>query len=52
VSLRLLVGVLRGFRVALQSRAVDASPDYARACAHVARDVGAFLEYLTKRKEP
>lgn len=51
-----LVGVLRGYRVALRARAADAVADgrhdYALACWHVLQDVAAFLEYLTKRKEP
>ena len=52
MSLRLLVGVLRGYRVALQARAADVPPCCAASLRVVRDDVGAFLEYLTKRKEP
>jgi hypothetical protein len=55
VTLRRLVGVVRLYRLSLRQRAQDADadgrPDYALACWHVLQDVGAFLEYLTKRKE-
>lgn len=53
-----LVGVLRGYRVALRARAAyavaDGRHDYALACWHVLQDVAAFLEYLTRkeRREP
>ena len=52
MSLPLLVRVLRGYRVALAARAADARPCCAATLRGVRADVAAFLEYLTRRKEP
>lgn len=47
------VAALRLYRLTLRQRAADADadgrPDYALAVWHVLQDVGAFLEYLTRR---
>lgn len=52
----LLVRILRGFREALAARAHTATKCDRPCCAltlwGVRADVGAFLEYLTKHKEP
>ena len=49
----LFVRVLRGYRNTLRQRAAEADaegrPDYALACWHVLQDVGAFLQFLTRR---